>query len=149
MSLPLEVAFAHCARHAQVMLSALKEMPEQLSEEQMNQPDETLLRVLDQFVFRFTKLQDTMGNQVLRQFAVQVLFEPVEDAAFVDILRLLERHGFLSAQAWALQRSVRNALAHEYPEDQLRLVLALNDARAKALQLSEWLFAMKSKAFPS
>jgi hypothetical protein len=131
------------------MLSALKEMPEQLSEEQMNQPDETLLRVLDQFVFRFTKLQDTMGNQVLRQFAVQVLFEPVEDAAFVDILRLLERHGFLSAQAWALQRSVRNALAHEYPEDQLRLVLALNDARAKALQLSEWLFAMKSKAFPS
>lgn len=149
MSLPLAVALAQCERHAHIMLTALHEMPEQLSEVEMTQPDAALLRLLDQFVFRFSKLQDTMGQHVLRQFAMEVLLEPVEDAAFVDILRLLEQHGFLSAQAWALQRSVRNALAHEYPEDLLRLILALNDARVKALQLSEWLFTMKSKAFPS
>lgn len=145
MSLPLEVAFAQCERHASIMLSALKEMPLCLSDAQMSQPDAALLRLLDQFVLRFTKLQDTMGNHVLRQFAVEVLREPVEDVALVEILKLLERHGYLTAQAWALQRSVRNALAHEYPEDLMRLVLALNDARVKALQLSEWLFVMKQK----
>lgn len=145
MSLPLDVAFAQCERHAKIMLSALQEIPLCLSEAQMSQPDAALLRLLDQFVLRFTKLQDTMGNHVLRQFAVEVLREPVEDVALVEILKLLERHGYLTAQAWALQRSVRNALAHESPEDLMRLVLALNDARVKALQLSEWLFVMKQK----
>lgn len=145
MSLPLEAALKQSERHAQVLQQALREMPPHLSLELMQPPDASLLRLVDQFVLRFTKLQDTMGTHVLRQFATNHLAEPVEDAPFLDVLQLLERHGYLTVEAWALQRGVRNALAHEYPEDPLRLVLALNDARHKAIQLVEWLAKIQAK----
>jgi hypothetical protein len=86
------------------MADAMREIPWPLRAEQMLQPDVSLLRLVDQFVLRFTKLQ-----------------------------------------AWALQRGVRNALTHEYPEDPLRLVLALNDAQQKALQLIEWLDLIRAR----
>jgi uncharacterized protein YutE (UPF0331/DUF86 family) len=145
VSLPLEVALKQSERHAQVLRQALCDMPEHLSLEQMQQPDAPLLRLVDQFVLRFTKLQDTMGTHVLRQFAAIQLAEPIEDLPFIEVLQLLERHGYLTAEAWALQRGVRNALAHEYPEDPLRLVLALNDAKKKAQQLLDWLDQIKAK----
>ena len=145
MSLPLAVALVQCERHANVMADAMREIPWPLRAEQMLQPDVSLLRLVDQFVLRFTKLQDTMGNHVLRQFVIQAFAEPLEDVPFVDVLLTLERQKILTAQAWALQRGVRNALTHEYPEDPLRLVLALNDAQQKALQLIEWLDLIRAR----
>ena len=121
------------------MKDAIREMPTLLTTELLNQPTPGLTRVLDQFVLRFTKLQDTMGTHVLRQFAEQVLAEPAEDLAFIEVLGLLERHGFLTVQDWALQRATRNALTHEYPEDGERQALALSAARQCAHQLTEWL----------
>ena len=129
MSLPLDVALRQCARHASVLLEAMTQMPTPLSLETLQKPTSDLTRLLDQFVLRFTKLQDTLATHVLRQFAVQVLAEPVEDAAFIEILNLLERRGYLTAQGWAEQRSTRNALTHEYPEDPQRQMLALSSAR--------------------
>ena len=145
MSLPLEVALKQCERHASVMGHAMREMPQPLTVESLQQPQSELLRLVDQFVFRFIKLQDTMGTQVLRQFATKVLAEPVEDAPFIEVLHLLERQGFLTVDAWAHQRSVRNALTHEYPEDPLRQVLALTDAQRLAHQLSDWLAQMQAR----
>ena len=145
MSLPLAVALVQCELHANVMADAMREIPWPLRAEQMLQPDVSLLRLVDQFVLRFTKLQDTMGNHVLRQFVIQAFAEPLEDVPFVDVLLTLERQKILTAQAWALQRGVRNALTHEYPEDPLRLVLALNDAQQKALQLIEWLDLIRAR----
>ena len=139
MSLPLDVALRQCERHASIMKDAMREMPTLLTTELLNQPTPGLTRVLDQFVLRFTKLQDTMGTHVLRQFAEQVLAEPAEDLAFIEVLGLLERHGFLTVQDWALQRATRNALTHEYPEDGERQALALSAARQCAHQLTEWL----------
>ena len=145
MSLPLAVALLQCERHAHVLADAMKEIPRPLQAEQMIQPEASLLRLVDQFVLRFTKLQDTMGTHVLRQFVIQAFAEPVEDAPFVDVLQILERQKIFTAQAWALQRGVRNALTHEYPEDPLRLVLALNDAQQKAQQLIEWLDLIRAR----
>jgi len=197
MSLPLDVAFAQCERHASIRMTAFNERSAQLTEAQMDSPVADLLRLLNPFVMRFTnvhvqqghpkvcnmralrragfnppwptevgpttrhfcrlwalfhvKLQDAKGHHVLRQFATDVLREPAGDAAFLKILKLLEWHGYMTAQAWALQRSVRHALAHalahEYAEYMLRLVLVLNNARAKAIERFDWLFKMKSKAF--
>jgi hypothetical protein len=101
--------------------------------------------VLDQFVLRFTKLQDTMGTHVLRQFAAQVLAEQVEDVAFIEVLGLLERHGYLTVRDWALQRATRNALTHEYPEDAERQALALSAALKCADQLVEWLTKIQER----
>lgn len=139
MSLPLQVALAQCDRHASILRDALNQMPAPLTEAHLRQASPELIRLLDQFVLRFTKLHDTLGAQVLRQFAVQVLAEPVEDAAFIDVLNLLERRGYLTADQWAVQRSTCNILTHEYPDDPMRQALALSAAQAAALQLVGWL----------
>ena len=145
MSLPLDVALRQCARHAEVMQSAMRQMPTLLSAEILAQQTTELTQLLDQFVLRFTKLQDTLGTHVLRQFAVQILVEPVEDLAFIEVLNLLERRGYLTAEGWAEQRSTRNALTHEYPEDPRRQLLALTAARLAANQLVEWLEKIQAR----
>jgi hypothetical protein len=145
MSLPLDVALRQCERHVSIMKDAMHEMPALLSTELLIQPTPGLTRVLDQFVLRFTKLQDTMGTHVLRQFAAQVLAEQVEDVAFIEVLGLLERHGYLTVRDWALQRVTRNALTHEYPEDAERQALALSAARECAYQLIEWLTKIQER----
>ena len=139
MSLPLEVALKQCHRHASIMNDALSQIARPLTENQLQQASPELIRLLDHFVLRFTKLQDTLGAHVLRQFATQILLEPVEETAFIEVLNLLERRGYLMADQWALQRSTRNALTHEYPDDPLRQALALTAAQAAASQLVEWL----------
>jgi hypothetical protein len=145
MSLPLDVALSQCERHASIMNDALSQIPSPVTGEQLDQASPELIRLLDQFVLRFIKLQDTLGAHVLRQFAVQVLAEPVEDAAFIDVLNLLERRGYLMVDQWALQRSTRNILTHEYPDDPLRQALALSAAQAAARQLVDWLHQIQER----
>lgn len=139
MSLPLAAAVAQCVRHATVMQVALAELPAHLDEGHLNNATPERVRLIDQFVLRYIKLQDTLGTHVLRQFAAGVLQEPVEDAAFIDVLNLLERRGFLGAAQWATQRSLRNALTHEYPDDPARQAAVLAAAQAAAQELSGWL----------
>ena len=139
MSLPLDVALSQCARHASVMSDALSQIPSPLTAEKLLRASPELIRLLDQFVLRFIKLQDTLGTHVLRQFAVQILAEPGEESAFIDVLNLLERRGYLTVDEWAVQRSTRNTLTHEYPDDPLRQALALSAAQVAACQLTAWL----------
>ena len=105
MSLPLEDALRQCQRHAAVMLDAMGQIPFPLEEKSLQQASPELIRFIDQFLLRLRKLQDTLGTHVLRQFATQILVEPIEDSSFVEVLGLLERRGFLTAKEWALQRS--------------------------------------------
>ncbi len=146
MSLPLEVALRQCERHAAVMLDALNQVPYPLTSELLQHASPELVRLLDQFVLRFTKLQDTLGTHVLRQFATRILAEPVEDAAFIDVINLLELRGYLTAEQWALQRSTRNVLTHEYSEDPQRQALALSAAQVAARQLVGWLRKIQERA---
>ena len=139
MSLPLDVALSQCDRHAAIIEDTLSQMPFPLTEQQLRQAPPELIRLLDQFVLRFIKLQDTLGTHVLRQFAVLILAEPVEDSAFIDVLNLLERRGYLLVDQWALQRGTRNILTHEYPDDPLRQAQALSAAQVAARQLIDWL----------
>ena len=139
MSLPLDVALSQCDRHAAIIKDTLSQMPFPLTEEQLRQAPPELIRLLDQFVLRFIKLQDTLGTHVLRQFAVQILAEPVEDSAFIDVLNLLESRGYLLVDQWASQSGTRNILTHEYPDDPLRQAQALSAAQVAARQLMGWL----------
>jgi hypothetical protein len=145
MSLPLLDALRQCALHAQRMGSASDRIAFPIAVSQLAAHDEALITLTDQFVFRYTKLQDTLGEQVLRQFCTDVLLEPVDDAAFADILALLERRGYLSEADWRIQRSMRNALTHEYPEQTAWQAEALNRAHGLAQQLLNWLNRFRSE----
>jgi branched-subunit amino acid aminotransferase/4-amino-4-deoxychorismate lyase len=139
MSLPLEDALRQCDRHAQRMSRAMARIPFPLDGQELAQDNENLVTLIDQFVFRYTKLQDTLGEHVLRPFCTQVLLELVEDRPLADVLSLLERRGYLSADDWRMQRAMRNTLTHEYPEQVTWQAEVLNRARTMSLQLMDWL----------
>ena len=70
---------------------------------------------IDQLVFRFTKLQDELGNNTFR-FLLDVLKEDHIGKPFRDILHTLERLQIIdSSDTWLSLRELRNDLAHEYP----------------------------------
>ena len=73
--------------------------------------------VLDQFLFRFLRLQDCLGVKLLRPYLVEVLREPLDDRPFRDCLDRLERLGVISsAERWEEIRRLRNVVTHDYPE---------------------------------
>lgn len=71
---------------------------------------------IDQLIFRFTKLQDELGNNTFR-FLLEYLREDITDKPFRDILNNLERLKIIeSADTWLSLRELRNDLTQEYPE---------------------------------
>jgi hypothetical protein len=71
---------------------------------------------IDQLIFRFTELQDEIGNNTFR-FLLAYLQEDIADKPFRDILNILERLNIIeSADTWLSLRELRNDLTHEYPE---------------------------------
>jgi len=145
MSLPLKDALRQCRSHAEHLQSAIHDIPAPISEALLDKALPSIIRALDQMVLRFIKLQDTMGEHVLRGFAVSVLLEPVDDAPLADVLSLLEKYDFLTVQDWLMQRKLRNALTHEYPDQADRQAAALNAAVSASAQLIGWLVAFEAR----
>ncbi|MEI6387972.1 MAG: hypothetical protein WCQ50_15190 [Spirochaetota bacterium] len=88
--------------------------------------DDASVTVLDQFLYRFTKMQDSLGTRFL-----PALFSLLEDddspKAFLDILDRLEQLRVLeSAETWQYFRELRNRIAHEYRETLEQTVQTLN-----------------------
>jgi hypothetical protein len=128
MALPLPDALAQCQRHADVLASAMARMPRSFTPELAQSEEPELVRSTDQFVLRFIKLQDTLGEHVLRPFAADVLGEPVSDVPLIDVLDRLERYGWLTTSGWLRWRALRNALTHEYPDQPQIRAAVLNEA---------------------
>ena len=85
------------------------------------------VETIDQYLFRFAKLQDTMGEKLFRMIVSQYV-ENIEKQTFVDILNRLEKIGILSdANIWKKLRSIRNNIAHQYDDEPEEMVEALND----------------------
>lgn len=84
----------------------------------------------DQFVLRFTKLQDTMGSRLF-PVLLEYLQEPYEDRSMLDKLHRLEKLGYLEqVDDWQILRAIRNRFAHDYPEDDAVKAAYLNEAVA-------------------
>lgn len=77
--------------------------------------DRSRVRVVDQLLFRFIKLQDTVGERLV-PVTLAGLREPFEDWSMRDRLNRLEKLGYLDVDNWLAWRGVRNRLAHEYPD---------------------------------
>lgn len=85
-----------------------------------------MISFLDQYIFRFSKLQDIMGNRLF-PLTLEALAEPVTDKAFIDILNRLEKLEILdSALAWIQIRKIRNDIAHEYPASLIERIEGIN-----------------------
>lgn len=75
-------------------------------------------RIVNSFLFNFSKLQDKIGAKLFKQ----VLYELKEIDTFsltmIDVLHKLEKLNILdTSEQWDKLRETRNILAHEYPFD--------------------------------
>ena len=90
--------------------------------------DDEQVQDWDQFILRFTKLQDALGAQ-LYPALLAYLQEPYEDRSMLDKLNRLEKMGYLvSVEQWQALRAIRNRLTHDYPSDDALKSAYLNDA---------------------
>jgi len=88
--------------------------------------DDETIGFLDQYIFRFSKLQDIMGTRLF-PLTLEALAEPLSDKAFIDILNRLEKLGILdSAFGWIQLRKIRNDIAHEYPASIIERIEGIN-----------------------
>jgi len=84
------------------------------------------IEAIDQYLFRFAKLQDTMGDKLFRLILAQYEENP-QHFTFIDALNRLEKLGFLpSAKEWLVLRKIRNEIAHQYDDEPEEMSQAIN-----------------------
>lgn len=148
----LVAAIWACDRHRLALHEALADWRAQPSiSSDALEHDPALRRLTDQILYRFTKLQDAMGERLVPA-TLTWLQEPHEAWPMRDRLDRLERTGFLDVEAWLGWRDVRNRLAHEYPGTaDLRhaaVLAAVEAANAMLLAWAHWKARLPQSAMP-
>ena len=76
------------------------------------------VRIVNSFLFNFSKLQDKIGAKLFRKVLYEIKEIDSLNIPMIDILNLLERLEIIENQMeWDELREVRNSIAHEYPFD--------------------------------
>jgi hypothetical protein len=134
--LMLQQIQALCQGHAQALQDALQDMAlRALTPAQYSQLAKDDRRLLDQFAYRYTRLQDDMGTRLMPAI-LKALGEDVAPMSAIDRFARLEQLGWLpSADAWATLRQIRNQFTHDDPDDVAERFDRLQAATAAAGQL--------------
>jgi hypothetical protein len=105
----------------------------------------------DQLIFRFSKLQDSMGHKLFPAI-LENLEEDTRGVSFIDILGKLEELNYLKDKnIWLQLRETRNIVTHEYPfvteqvieglnllyEQTQVLAIVFNEIKKKILEMTE------------
>ena len=110
----LEPALQECLLHQRRLHTAWQELLQSrgLESDKLN---EEQVRIADQMVYRFGRLQDAIGTRLLPAL-LQIMQEWQDNEAWIDKINRAEKLGLLpSAEIWMLLRELRNQTAHEYP----------------------------------
>lgn len=142
-------AWQQCQRHQHHLRHAMAALAESLpvTLDYLKQMDDEAVQDWDQFILRFTKLQDAMGLR-LYPCLLEYLQEPYTNRPMLDKLHRLEQLGFLvSIDDWNVLRAIRNHFAHDYPQDDAVKAAFLNQA-VDSVPLLENLLARVHDALP-
>jgi len=91
----------------------------------------------DQLIYRFSKLQDTIGNKLF-PIILEGLYEDIENLPFIDILSKIEKLGLIDhVNQWLMLREIRNIVTHEYPFQMQQLIEGLNHLSEQLITLSD------------
>ncbi len=125
----LEKYFHECDKHAQRINEAFETIKTftPITALEYTQLDKNQVQALDQYMFRFAKLQDTLGDKVFK-FIVANYKQEVSSLPFIDILNKLEKTEYIfSAKEWMNLRKVRNNIAHQYDDEPEEMSQAINE----------------------
>jgi hypothetical protein len=106
-----------CNTHRERMLFALgsleKILPVDPASMKNLPPDQ--ISLTDQLVYRFSQLQDTIGNKLF-PLINEGIGEDIRSKPFIDILNRLEKLSIIdSAEKWLSLREIRNIVTNESP----------------------------------
>jgi hypothetical protein len=127
---------AVCQTHAETLAEALQDL--QLRAHTLDDYSHLAKedrRLLDQFAYRYTRLQDDMGARLMPA-VLKALGEDIGPMSAIDRFTRLEQLGWLgSADEWLAMRHVRNQFAHDYPDSATERFERLQAAALAARQL--------------
>ncbi|MBN2782345.1 MAG: hypothetical protein JXQ66_03795 [Campylobacterales bacterium] len=142
----LEKIFFECDMHLKRMQSAAKKMSSMmpLDEKSYINLTEDEIEHIDQFLFRFSKLQDVMGQKLFKTILV-FLSEDIDGKPFIDILNIMEKLYLLdNSNDWKILREDRNELAHNYENEPENMSIVLNNLYEKRILLASIYQKIKS-----
>ena len=83
------------------------------------------LAFCDQIIYRFSKLQDTIGAKLFKGL---LLYQGENiDKPFLDILNQLEKIDIVNVDEWFELRDLRNEIAHDYENSDYLAIDILNN----------------------
>ena len=122
----LDESFTHLNRLKNAFMELSKKYSLPLNIENYEKINSNIydLALCDQIIYRFSKLQDTLGA---RLFKALLLFEG-EDVKkpFLDILNRLEEMDIIDVDEWFELRELRNQIAHEYENNEEIAIKIIN-----------------------
>lgn len=137
---PEQLALQHiqtvCQGHADALSEAMQDMQlRALTTDDYSHLNKDDRRLLDQFAYRYTRLQDDMGARLMPA-VLKALGEDISPMSAIDRFARLEQLGWLrSADDWQTLRQVRNQFAHDYPDSPTERFERLQAAIQAAQQL--------------
>ncbi len=88
--------------------------------------NESAISFIDQYIFRFAKTQDLIGEKLFK-ITLELVQEDTYNKPFLDILNDLEKFEIISRKEdWIRLRKMRNEVSHEYPILDEESIQALN-----------------------
>ena len=132
-NLKLEKILKECDKHLQRINEAYSDMSVFMpltaaKYENLSKDD---VQAIDQYLFRFSKLQDSMGEKLFRVLLGR-FEENTDTLAFLDVIKKLEKYVAMDiANEWQDLRKIRNQLAHEYEDEAIEMANIINLIHAK------------------
>ena len=116
-----------CNKHKEKLETAAMKLSSHMpldSKKYQNLSDEDF-SFIDQLIFRFSKLQDSLGEKVFPAL-LELLGEEIKTKSFIDRLNRLEELNLLSSEQWMRLRKDRNEIAHEYSFNEDEVIESIN-----------------------
>jgi hypothetical protein len=116
-----------CDKHKQKILDAKEFLTDiiPLNTEQYLDINKIESSFIDQLIYRFSKLQDTLGESLFKGILI-LSKEDVKKMTFLDILNRLEELEIVEKNDWIRLREIRNEATHEYSFNQEEVVDSIN-----------------------
>lgn len=125
----LQKYFKECDKHVQRIEEAYSDMKKYmpLTVEKYKNLTKDEVQDIDQYLYRFSKLQDTLGDKVFK-LIIEEYVDNIDLLSFSDILNKLEKTGYLSSvKEWKYLRELRNEIAHQYDDEADEMTQAINN----------------------
>jgi hypothetical protein len=129
IDLRLSKLFIECDKHLQRLNHAVTKMAVfmPLDASRYLQLNDDEIEHIDQFLFRFAKLQDAIGEKLFIAMLDFLKEENLRSKPFIDILNRLEQLELLEDKnIWLELRKIRNSIAHQYEDEPKQATDALN-----------------------